>query len=65
MRAFLAVSRQWRTAPMGMGGMRWLGLDAAGAEAGFRLAGIEMTPDLWSAVRVIEAGAISALNGEN
>lgn len=63
LRAFLAVDRQWRVASVGMGGVRFLGLDYAGAQAGLALAGIEMTPDLWSDVRVIEAAAVAALNG--
>ena len=44
--------------------MIWLGLDYAAARAGLDLAGIEMTPDLWSEVRAIEAGAIEELNRE-
>lgn len=51
--------------------MRWiagpsgsvcLGLDYAAARAGLRLAGITMTPALWSDVQIIEAGAVAALN---
>lgn len=42
----------------------WLGLDYAAAEAGLRLAGIAATPELWSDIRLIEAGAKAALNGE-
>lgn len=62
--AFLAVSRQWRSAAGGMERVRYLGLDYAGAKAGFELAGIDVSPDLWARVRVIEAGAVAALNGE-
>lgn len=57
--AFLAIAGQWRVAPSG----RFLGLDYAAARAGLDLAGIEMTPDLWSEVQEIEAGARTGLNG--
>jgi len=63
-RAFLAVARQWRTVASGMGGARFLGLDYAAAKAGLDLAGIEVGPELWAEVRVIEAAAAAALNGE-
>jgi hypothetical protein len=59
--AFVAVASQWRPV-IGPGGLFWPGLDYAGAEAGFRLAGIAMTPDLWDEVRLIEGGAREALN---
>jgi hypothetical protein len=65
--AWCAISGQWRTqAISGLGGaaMIWLGLDYSAARAGLDLAGIEMTPDLWSEVRAIEAGAIEELNRE-
>ncbi|TMV09817.1 hypothetical protein FGK63_01740 [Ruegeria sediminis] len=63
LRAFLAIDTQWRMAPLGMGGMRALGLDYAAARAGLDLAGIEMTPALWADVRLIEAGARAEMNG--
>ena len=44
-------------------GPRAIGLDYAAAEIGLRMAGIEMTPDLWSDVGQIELGARSAMNG--
>lgn len=47
---------------MGWGGMFYQGLDYAGAEAGLRLSGFEMTPDLWTQIRTIESGARAALN---
>ncbi len=61
--AFVAISGQMRCVPGLMSRPHWLGLDYAGSEAGLRLAGIEMTPQLWSEVRVIEAAATAALNG--
>lgn len=44
------------------GGMHALGLDYAGARAGLGLAGVEVTQALWAEIRVIEAGAVAALN---
>lgn len=48
--AFLAVASQFRESA----------LDYAGAQAGLALAGITMSPELWSQVRLIEAGARDA-----
>lgn len=62
--AFLAVETQWRWVGGGMGGLMAIGLDYAGVQAGLALAGVEMTPDLWAQVRLIEAGAAAALNGD-
>lgn len=59
--AFLAVDSQWRQSPKG----RFLGLDYTAVRAGLDLAGIEVTPDLWSDVQLIEAGARRALNGDD
>lgn len=60
--AFLQVSRQWRTIS-GFGGIVWLGLDYAAAQAGLAFAGLTITPDLWAEVRHVETGALSVLNG--
>lgn len=62
-RAFLAVAGQWRTGAAAMGGVLWLGLDYAAVRAGFALARIRMTPELWDQVRLVEVGARDALNG--
>lgn len=62
--AFLSVCSQWRTLSSATGGTHWLGLDYTAVDRGFALAGIEMSPDLWDRVQLIEAGACSALNGE-
>ena len=43
---------------------RFIGLDYTAVRAGLELAGIEMTPDLWSEVQLIEAGACKGLNGD-
>ncbi|MCT4576888.1 DUF1799 domain-containing protein [Donghicola sp.] len=60
--AFLSVQTQWRRTVFPMGGVIHEGLDYSAAEAGLRMAGIEVTPDLWQAVRHIEAGAKEVLN---
>lgn len=60
--AFLAVSGQWRVLARQGQPDRVLGLDYAAAEAGLRLAGIAVTPDTWTELRLIEAGARDALN---
>lgn len=61
--AFLAVATQWRGIARDGGGTEWLGLDHAAVKAGFDLAGIGMTPDLWNEVQLVEVGARDALNG--
>lgn len=64
--AFLAVSSQWRMTSIG-GGMApvlpvYVGLDYSAARVGLDAAGIEVTPGLWSGLRVMEAAACAALN---
>lgn len=64
--AFLAVSSQWRVTSIG-GGMApvlpvYVGLDYSAARVGLDAAGIEVTPVLWSGLRVMEAAACAALN---
>lgn len=64
-RAFAAVSGQWRTqalSSLGGAAMIWLGLDYTAARAGLEMAGIDITPDLWAEVRIIEAAAAEELN---
>jgi hypothetical protein len=61
--AFTAISTQWRTAPIGMGAYRYLGLDYTAAKAGLELAGITVTTDQWKGVRVMERAATIELNG--
>ncbi len=60
--AFLSVSTQWRVA-VGQTGMIALGLDYAAARVGLDLAGIDVSPGLWSNIQAIEFGAFAALNG--
>lgn len=63
LQAYLAISTQWRMVADFNTGPRAIGLDYAAAEVGLKFAGIEMTPDLWSDVKLIEIGARSAMNG--
>jgi hypothetical protein len=58
--AFLTVATQWRHVCPGDGTVRRAGLDYAGVRAGLDLAGIAMTPVLWSQVYLIEMGALAA-----
>ena len=73
--AFLAVCLQWRVVNRGGGGFAslfggqiaplaplFIGLDYAAVRAGLDAEGIEVTPELWRGLRVMEAEACSALN---
>ena len=60
-RAFLAVDTQWRVASGGYG-MAVIGLDYTAVRIGLRAAGIRIDPDIWRDLRLIEAGAIEAMN---
>lgn len=60
--AFLAVTTQWRVVATAKGPLFFAGIDYQGARAGFDLAGIAMTPEVWADVQMIEAGAWGALN---
>lgn len=58
--AFLAIATQWRVVGPGDGTLRRTGLDYTGAARGLELAGVDVTPALWSDIQLIEAGAIAA-----
>lgn len=64
--AFLAVWSQWNVAPvvsaLGVARMHYAGLDYAGARAGLKGDGIEITPRLWAGIRTMEAAARVELN---
>lgn len=62
LRAFLAVSGQWRIVAAGDSQL-WKGLDYTAVKAGLDLAGIAVTPAEWADVQIIEAAATAALNG--
>jgi hypothetical protein len=54
--AFIAVQTQWAT---GMGGAT--GLDYARVRAGLAMAGIDVTPELFGQLRLLESGALEGL----
>jgi Phage related hypothetical protein (DUF1799) len=58
--AFFEVCTQFRTVAHGNGMLQRTGLDYLAAEAGFRQAGVAVTPELWQEVRCIEAGVLKA-----
>ena len=58
--AFLHVATQWRVVAPGDGTLRRTGLDYTAAAKGLELAGVAVTPALWSDIQLIEAGAIAA-----
>jgi hypothetical protein len=60
--AFMRIQTQWVVAGIGMAGLLTIGLNYASAKAGLELAGIDVTPELWDDILVIEAGAVPALN---
>lgn len=61
--AFLSVATQWRAVALADGKVHWLGLDYAAARAGLGAEGMDVTPELWRGLCVIERAARSALNG--
>lgn len=60
--AFLVVCTQWREVTQPQGPARVGGLDYQAARAGLEMAGIEITPDDFNRLRIIESGAVAALN---
>lgn len=60
--AFLTIDSQFRMTGLARGGVLVTGLDYAGARAGLELAGVTVTPDLWSDIQLVEAGAVGELN---
>ena len=60
--AFLSIDSQFRMTGTGQGGLVVCGLDYQGVQAGFALSGRMVTPELWDDIRMIEAGAVAALN---
>lgn len=61
--AFLAVSTQWHLVALGTGGVYWQGLDYARVTAGLDRAGIALTPEQWSGLRLMERAAAAERNG--
>lgn len=62
-RAFLAVSSQWRVAAGGGGGIAVIGLDYTAVRCGLSAAGIRVTPEIWAGLQVMEAEAVREMNG--
>lgn len=62
--AYMVVSTQWRITGRADGGLHASGLDYAGVAKGFEMAGIAVSPALWSDLQMIEIGARAAMNGE-
>lgn len=60
--AFLEIDTQWCAVSRGNGGLQWIGLDYGRVRDGLALAGIEITPQTWADLRLIEAGATEELN---
>lgn len=60
--AFAAVLTQWRVTPIGMTSVHYIGLDYAAAKAGLELAGVKLTPALWTGIQTMEREALSCLN---
>ncbi|WP_233587001.1 DUF1799 domain-containing protein [Pseudorhodobacter sp. E13] len=60
--AFLTIDSQFRMTALARGGVLVHGLDYNGARAGLEMAGVAVTPDLWSDIQMIEAGAVGELN---
>lgn len=58
--AFLIVATQWRTAAT-LAGVIYVGLDYGAARDGLHMAGIEVTPELWGELQLIETGALKAM----
>ncbi len=65
--AFVVTATQWRTAlDLVDGRMRlvWIGLDYAGAKVSIEQSGMTISPALWTGLRIMEAAARDALNGD-
>lgn len=62
LQAFLAIAGQWRCQVLPNGRLLWLGLDYAAAQAALALSGLQVTPQIWGEVRLIEASATEELN---
>ena len=66
--AFFAIASQWRVITIwtNEGGQKqvFIGLNYASSEAGLRLAGLNVTPEEWAGVRIMEDEARRVLNGE-
>lgn len=64
MEAYCAVATQWRVIALADGRKEAIGLDYPAVKVGLEMAGITVTPALWSDLQMIEIGARAAMNGE-
>lgn len=73
LQVFLAMETQWRTAPRGMGGLAWIGLDYSALDMALRIARPHVPramrqdrrrsrPQLHELLRAIEAAAVEQRN---
>lgn len=58
--AFLEICTQFRAVAHWSGAVQRIGLDYGAVRSGLELAGINVTADLWSDIRIIEAGVVTA-----
>ncbi|WP_366847302.1 DUF1799 domain-containing protein [Pseudophaeobacter sp.] len=61
--AFFDAATQFKRIGLADGSTRSLGLDYGGARAAWDLAGVEMNPELFGQVQIIEHGALAEWNG--
>lgn len=61
--AFLDVTTQFTRLAMPDGTFRVTGLNYPGAQAAWQMAGVDVTPDLFAQVQMIERGALAEWNG--
>nr|WP_277924250.1 DUF1799 domain-containing protein [Sphingomonas sp. CROZ-RG-20F-R02-07] len=61
--AFLSVCSQWRTTGLADGRVLWHGLDYTAVKVGLEQGDLTISPADWSAFRLMERVAASALNG--
>lgn len=62
--AFLEICTQFRFVSHFDGSLQRTGLDYLAAEVGLRQAGVEVTPELWQSIKVIESGVITSYLAE-
>jgi len=61
--AFLDVTTQFNRLAMPDGTFRVTGLNYPGAQAAWAMAGVDITPDLFAQVQMIERGALAQWSG--
>lgn len=61
-RAFTVAATQWRWVSFGFADPARVGLDYAGLSAAAQLDGIEITPEIFAGIRIMEAAALAAFS---